>query len=132
METLEVRLSTFPGRKQERVQKLKTAVGRIETENADVREKLRSAEQRATLLDESKARLEADLSAAKKAVSEKQMEIEVMEQIYVHSLLKMFNCDYTSILQCKNLINIVIIGVEHFFPFSMRGFVLPRKSTVAS
>lgn len=62
---------------QDRVQKLKNAVGRIEMENADIREKLRAAEQRETLLDESKARLEGELSSAKKNSSEKHMEIEV-------------------------------------------------------
>lgn len=62
---------------QDRVQKLKNAVGRIEMENADIREKLRAAEQRETLLDDSKARLEAELSSAKKNSSEKHMEIEV-------------------------------------------------------
>lgn len=46
-------------------------------ENADIREKLRAAEQRETLLDDSKARLEAELSSSKKNASEKQMEIEV-------------------------------------------------------
>lgn len=102
MESLEDRLSSYPCCKQERVQKLKTAVGRIETENADVREKLRSAEQRATLLDESKARLEADLSAAKKAVSEKQMEIEVKEQM--DFLLNIWDCDYTSTVQYTEML----------------------------
>ena len=59
------------------MQKLKSAVSRIEMENADIREKLRASEQRETLLDDSKARLEAELSAAKKNTSEKHMEIEV-------------------------------------------------------
>lgn len=62
---------------QDRVQKLKNAVGRIEMENTDIREKLRAAEQREALLDESKARLEAELSSSKKNSSEKHMEIEV-------------------------------------------------------
>ena len=46
-------------------------------ENTDIREKLRASEQRETLLDDSKARLEAELSASKKNSSEKHMEIEV-------------------------------------------------------
>lgn len=62
---------------QDRVQKLKSAVGRLEIENADIKEKLRAAEQRGTLLEDSKTRLEADLSSSKKAINEKQMEIEV-------------------------------------------------------
>lgn len=65
---------------QDRVQKLKNAVSRIEMENADIREKLRASEQRETLLDDSKARLEAELSSSKKNVSEKQMEIEVRRE----------------------------------------------------
>ncbi|XP_069959044.1 rootletin isoform X2 [Cherax quadricarinatus] len=60
----------------DRVQKLKNSVGRIEMENTDMKEKLRACEQRATLLDDSKGRLESDLGATKKALSEKQMEIE--------------------------------------------------------
>ncbi|XP_071552290.1 LOW QUALITY PROTEIN: uncharacterized protein [Panulirus ornatus] len=60
----------------DRVQKLKNAVSRFEMENSDIKEKLRVSEQRGTLLDDSKARLESDLSATKKAISEKQMEIE--------------------------------------------------------
>ncbi|XP_066951894.1 rootletin-like isoform X2 [Macrobrachium rosenbergii] len=64
------------GTLDDRVQKLKNGVNRIEMENADIKEKLRASEQRGALLDDSKSRLEAELSATKKTVSEKQMEIE--------------------------------------------------------
>lgn len=46
-------------------------------ENSDIKERLRSAEQRMSLVDESKGRLETDLNVAKKAINERQLEIEV-------------------------------------------------------
>ena len=62
---------------KDRAQKLKGTFGRLEIENAENKEKMRAAEQRMILVDESKSRLEADLNAIKKSLTEKQIEIEV-------------------------------------------------------
>ena len=50
----------------------------LEMENGDIKERLRTADQRATLLDDSKSRLEAELNSTKKSLSEKHMEVERM------------------------------------------------------
>ncbi|XP_063597935.1 rootletin-like [Penaeus indicus] len=86
----------------DRVQKLKSAVGRLEIENADIKEKLRAAEQRGTLLEDSKTRLEADLSSSKKAINEKQMEIENLHSTRENSSRMMRSIeDQNAILKSK-------------------------------
>lgn len=63
---------------QDRLAKLKNSSSRSDAENADLKERLRAAEQRMSLVDESKNRIEVDLNSVKKSLSEKQLEIEVI------------------------------------------------------
>ena len=70
-------MQLFTGTLQERHQKAKVSLTRLETEAGDLRERVRGLDQRCINLEDAKTRMETDLQVARRQAAERHTELEV-------------------------------------------------------